>query len=61
MKLVIARMVIAIVEAVVIVAVNAAEVEIIFNAASRPKLNKSKNWSPIWQNSNSRCRLSKNA
>jgi hypothetical protein len=61
MKLVIVRMVIASVGAVVIAAVNAVEVDVIFNAASRPKLNKSKNWGPIWQNSNSRCRLSKNA
>jgi hypothetical protein len=60
MKLVIVRMVIASAEGAVIVAVKVVEVEVIFNVASRPRLNKSKNWSPIWRNSNSRCRLSKN-
>jgi murein tripeptide amidase MpaA len=60
MKLVIVRMVLASVGTVVIVVVNAVEVDITFNVASRPRLNKSKNWRPIWRNSNSRCRLSKN-
>jgi hypothetical protein len=50
MKLVIVRMVVASAEAAVIVAVNAVEAEVIFNVASRPRLNKSKNWSPIWRN-----------
>jgi hypothetical protein len=40
-------MVIASAEAVVIAAVNAVEMGFIFNVSSRPKLNRSKNWSRI--------------
>jgi hypothetical protein len=43
MILVIVRIVVAIAGTVVIAAVNAVEVEVIFNVASRPRLNKSKN------------------
>jgi len=60
MKVVIVRMVLASVGTIVIAAVVAVEVEVIFNVVSRLKLNKSKNWKLIWRNSNLRCRLSKN-